>query len=72
MSESGFYDWRTRAPSARSIRHALLADAIRKIHVASRGIHDFRRVHAELTLSRGLVVAHGTVELLMRRPGSRA
>jgi putative transposase len=26
-------------------------------------------VHAELTLGRGLVVAHGTVELLMQRAG---
>jgi putative transposase len=28
-------------------------------------------VHAELTLRRGPVVAHGTVELLMRRAGLR-
>jgi putative transposase len=69
VSESGFYDWRTRAPSTRSIRHALLTDAIREVHLASRGTYGFRRVHAELTLGRGLVVAHGTVELLMARAG---
>jgi putative transposase len=69
MLESGFYDPRTRAPSARSIRHALLTDAIREVHVASRGTYSFRRVHAELILGRGLVVGHGTVELLMRRAG---
>jgi transposase InsO family protein len=69
VSESGFYDWRTRAPSTRSIRHALLTDAIREVHVASRGTYGFRRVHAELTLGRGLVIAHGTVELLMQRAG---
>ena len=70
VSESGYYDWRTRAPSARAIRHAWLTDQIRVVHGASRGTYGARRVHAELTLGRGLVVAHGTVELLMARPGS--
>jgi putative transposase len=62
-------EWRTRAPSARSIRHTLLTDAIRQIHTLSRGTYGFRRVHAKLTLDRGLIVAHGTVELLMHRAG---
>jgi putative transposase len=69
VSESGYYEWKNRAPSARSIRHALLTDAIRQVHTLSRGTYGFRRVHAELTLGRGLVVAHGTVELLMARAG---
>jgi putative transposase len=69
VSASGYYEWKTRAPSARSIRHALLTDAIREVHTGSRGTYGFRRVHAELTLGRGLVVAHGTVELLMQRAG---
>ncbi|WP_139263795.1 IS3 family transposase [Geodermatophilus africanus] len=69
VSASGYYEWNTRAPSARSIRHALLTDAIREVHTLSRGTYGFRRVHAELTLGRGLVVAHGTVELLMQRAG---
>lgn len=55
-SESGFYAWRTRAPSARSIRHVILTDAIREIHATSRGVYGVRRVHAELTLGRGLTV----------------
>ncbi len=67
VSASGYYEWKTRAPSARSIRYALLTDAIREVHTVSRGTYGFRRVHAELTLGRGLVVAHGTVELLMAR-----
>jgi transposase InsO family protein len=69
VSASGYYEWKTRTPSARSIRHALLTDAIREVHTLSRGTYGFRRVHAELTLGRGLVVAHGTVELLMQRAG---
>jgi helix-turn-helix protein len=51
------------------VRHALLTDLIREVHAVSRGTYGYRRVHAELTLGRGLVIAHGTVELLMARAG---
>lgn len=54
-SEPGFYDWRTRAPSARSIRHAILTDAIREIHATSRGVYGVRRL--------------GPVDRLARRAG---
>lgn len=60
-SESGYYAWRTRAPSARAIRHMILTDAIRQIHAASNGIYGARRVHADLTLGRGIQVWHGPV-----------
>ena len=69
VSASGYYEWKTRAPSARSIRHALLTDAIREVHTLSRGTYGFRRVHAELTLGRGIIVGRNTVEMLMRRAG---
>lgn len=68
-SESGFYAWRTRPPSARSIRHVILTDQIRQIHAASNGIYGARRVHAERTLGRGIQVWHGTVSMLMGRDG---
>lgn len=32
VSESGFYAWRSRSPSARAIRHAWLTDVITEIH----------------------------------------
>ena len=67
VSESGYYEYRNRGPSAREVRHALLTDVICEVHLASRGTYGARRVHAELTLGRGLVVWHGTVELLMHR-----
>jgi putative transposase len=69
VSESGYYEFRSRGPSAREVRHALLTDLIREVHQASRGTYGYRRVHAELTLGRGLVIAHSTVELLMQRAG---
>jgi putative transposase len=71
VSESGYYEWRRRAPSARAIRHVWLTDQIRDVHVASRGTYGARRVHAELRLGRGLAVSHGTVELLMSRANIR-
>ena len=54
VAESGFYEWRSRAPSARAVRHAWLTDQIRAVHTASRGTYGARRVHAELTLGAGV------------------
>ena len=77
VAESGFYEWRSRAPSARAVRHAWLTDQIRAVHTASRGTYGARRVHAELTLGLGLAVGHNQVEMLMARaaikglPGNR-
>lgn len=69
VSEAGFYEHRNRKPSERAVRHAMLTDLIGQIHIESRGIYGARRVHAELTLGRGVVVGHGQVELLMHRAG---
>jgi transposase InsO family protein len=69
VAESGYYAHRSRTPSERSIRHAMLTDLIRQIHVESHQIYGGRRVHAELTLGRGVLVGHHQVELLMRRAG---
>lgn len=69
VSESGYYRWKKHTASARSLRHAFLTEIICAVHTASRGIYGARRVHAELTLGRGIAVSHGTVELLMGRAG---
>lgn len=69
ISESGYYDRKTRAPAQRTIRHAWLTDLIRQVHIDSRGTYGSRRVHAELTLGHGVAVGHGAVEMLMRRAG---
>lgn len=64
VSESGYYDWHTRPPSQRSIRHAWLLDQIRAVHAASRGTYGCGRVHAELTLGLGITVGYNQIELL--------
>jgi len=69
VSESGYYAWRSRAPSVRAIRHAWLTDLIRTVHAATRGVYGYRRVHAELTLGHGIAVGHEAVYQLMRRAG---
>lgn len=71
VAESGYYEHRKRTPSERSVRHAMLTDLITQIHVESHQIYGGRRIHAELTLGRGVVVGHHQVELLMRRAGLR-
>lgn len=69
VSVSGYYAWRNRPPSARSLRHAWLTEQIRQVHTASRGIYGAGRVHAELRLGHGIIVGHNAVEMLMRRAG---
>ena len=69
VSEAGFYESRKRAPSERSIRHSMLTDLITQIHAECHGIYGARRIHAELTIGRGILVGHGQVELLMQRAG---
>jgi putative transposase len=69
VSASGYYAWRSRPPSQRSLRHAWLTERIRAVHIASRGTYGAARVHAELRLGHGITVGHNAVELLMRRAG---
>jgi putative transposase len=77
VSESGYYAWRSRGPSARSVRHAWLIEQIQAVHQNSKGTYGARRVHAELRLGHGIIVGHNAIEMLMRRigitglPGSR-
>src|SRR5687767_676513 len=66
VSESGYYAWRKRPPSARAVRHPWLTECIRAGHVASRGTSGARRVRAELVLGQGLSISHEAVERLMR------
>ena len=48
VSPSGYWAWSKRPPSERARSDAELTDAIRTIHVDSRGTYGMPRVHAEL------------------------
>ena len=67
VSESGFNAQRDRPPSCRAVRHAWLTDLIRQVHADFRGVYGARRMHAELTMGRGIKVGHQGIGLLMRR-----
>jgi transposase InsO family protein len=71
VSVSGYYAWRGRPPSARTLRHAWLAGEIIEVHKASAGTYGALRVTAELRYGRGITVGHNQVELVMRRLGIR-
>lgn len=69
VSSSGYYGWKMRPPSARTLRHAVLAGEIAQVHKDSGGTYGSRRVTAELRYGRGVLVGRNQVELLMRRLG---
>jgi putative transposase len=69
VSRSGYYEARSRPPSARAIRHAWLTDLIGTVHQASRQTYGSPRVHAELVHAHQVTVGLNTVALLMRRHG---
>ena len=66
---SGYYDWKVRPPSARTLRHAWLAGEIAQVHKDSGGTYGTLRVTAELRYGRGIHVGKDQVQLLMRRLG---
>ncbi|MEU8591981.1 IS3 family transposase [Streptomyces sp. NPDC048664] len=71
VSQSGYYAWRRRGPSARALRHAWLTRVILDIHASSGAVYGYRRIHEELGRRYGISVSHATVEFLMERAGIR-
>lgn len=69
VSRSGYYDWLGRPPSARDEANTLLLKHIKEVHKDSRETYGWPRIHAELTLGRGLAVNHKRVARLMREAG---
>lgn len=69
VARSGYYAWRTRGISARTVADAEIIERIRGIHKESRGTYGYPRVYAEL---RGEGVAgRNRVARLMRLSGLR-
>jgi putative transposase len=69
IASSGFFVWRHRAPSAREIRRAWLADVIVQIWERSRRTYGWRRVQAELADAYGHVANKKLVRAVMREQG---
>jgi putative transposase len=68
VSRSGYYAWRDRLPSARSIADAAPTGRIKAIHAASRETYGAPRIHAELA-DEGIQVGRKRVERLMKAAG---
>ena len=68
VSRSGFYAWRGRAPSARTISDNALTERIQSIHKASKQTYGAPRIHAELA-DEGVHVGRKRVERLMIAEG---
>ncbi len=68
VSRSGYYGWRDKPPSARSLQDAALTEKIREIHERSRQTYGSPRVHAELKVL-GTRCSRKRVERLMREAG---
>ena len=67
VSRSGYYAWRDRSPSARSIADVALADRIKAIHTDSKATYGAPRIHAEL-IDEGVRVGRKRIERLITRP----
>ena len=68
VSRAGYYAWRRRAPSARSLADADLTARIKAVHRASRGTYGALRIHADL-IDENIRVGRKRVERLMKAAG---
>jgi transposase InsO family protein len=66
VSRAGFYDWRHRAPSERSKRHADLTAQVQVTFDVSRQTYGSPRITHEL-LDQGIKVCRNTVARIMRK-----
>jgi transposase InsO family protein len=70
VSESGYYAWRKRRPSARVVTEGRLVAQIQAVHAASRQTYGCRRVQVALR-QQGLFCNRKRVARLMRLHGIR-
>ena len=68
VSPSGYYAWRERGPSARTLADRALIEQVRHAHARSRGTYGVPRVHAELRAD-GVHVGRKRVARLMAGAG---
>ena len=70
VSTSGYYDWLTRTPSARSVANDRLVTHIQAAHKRSDATYGMPRIRAELA-SQGLMASRNRIARLMRICGIR-
>jgi len=70
VSPAGFYAWKRRAPSERSVEDARLELQIRQVHEHSRQTYGSPRVHQALR-QQGEAVGRRRIERIMRERGIR-
>ena len=71
VSTSGYYHARSRGPSGRDCRRAVLAEAVRTLHAETRGVYGSPRVTHHLR-SRGVPICRNTAAKIMREQGLRS
>jgi putative transposase len=69
VSTSGYYAWRSRPASPRSLADAVLTQTITTIHRESRGTYGAPRIHADLRLDHRIFCGQKRVARLMRQAG---
>jgi len=72
VSTSGYYAWRSRPASPRSLEDAWLTELIDQIHEDSRETYGSPRIWAELRLGHGIRVGEKRVARLMCAAGIRS
>ena len=71
VSRGGYYTWRDRLPSKRTVEDKRLLDKIKKAHKASRETYGSPRIH-QVLVQDGEEVGRRRVERIMREHGIRA
>ena len=71
VSPAGYYAWRSRPESRRSVANRELVADIKRVHRDACGRYGSPRIHVELK-AQGRGVSRGRIERLMRQHGIRA
>lgn len=71
VTRAGYYAWRKRDPSARTLENDRLLASIRRAHEASRGTYGSPRIY-RLLQSQGEIAGENRIARLMRSAGIKA
>ncbi|WYJ39311.1 IS3 family transposase [Bradyrhizobium sp. 2S1] len=71
VSPAGYYAWRSRPESQRSVANRELVDDIKRVHRETNGRYGSPRIHVELK-AQGRGASRGRIERLMRHHGITA